>query len=99
MKGVHYVIALRHVALWALDGGIQASEASRWRTREPQRKRIRFGLVSKARVARPPMRRKPDTGREAKSTHLSGLSGWLGAARADRSAEELFALAPGEALL
>ena len=29
-------------------------------------------------MARPPMRRKPDTGREAKSKHLTGLSGVVG---------------------
>jgi len=29
-------------------------------------------------VANPPMRRKPDTGREAKSKHLTGLSGVVG---------------------
>ena len=38
--------------------------------------------------ASPPTRMKPATGREAMSQHLSGSSGWLGAARGDRFVEE-----------
>jgi hypothetical protein len=44
--------------------------------------------VSKARVAKPPHRTKPDTAREATGAHLADSPGWLGTARVDRSAEE-----------
>ena len=40
-------------------------------------------------VASPPTRMKPATGRESKQeSHLLGFPGWLGAARVERSAEE-----------
>ena len=46
-------------------------------------------------MASPPTRMKPDTGGEATGKHSPGLPGWLGAARVDRSVEDLFALARG----
>jgi hypothetical protein len=44
--------------------------------------------LGKTKVASPPTRMKPDTGGEATGKHLPGFSGWLGAARVERSAEE-----------
>jgi hypothetical protein len=40
---------------------------------------------------------KPDTGGKATGKHSPDLPGWLGAARVERSAEELLAIAPAEA--
>ena len=56
---------------------------------EPQRKRIRFGLVtSKSTTANLPRMAKPDTRSEATREHGRGGPGWLGAARLERQAEE-----------
>ena len=56
---------------------------------EPQRKRIRFGLVNpKSTTANPPRWVKPATRSEATREHGRGGPGWLGAARLERQAEE-----------
>jgi hypothetical protein len=83
-------LLVQHVAKGAAAGVTRVRRSLLRQRREPQRKRTRFGLVTLMQVAKLPKMLKPDTGGEETSKcTLSGLPGWLGAARVERLVRNL----------